>query len=188
MLIGTFVLLHSYQLLLSVKSYRSSTEKKNEKKKTTFCGSSLGVSFLFIIIMSEVERLNRNKQRASFKCNAAASHIESIYALGVSASTESFVIPKFLSACEDLCNYWETFTLENDAMLEAMIELCTEKEFSNNVELEVRNTLLNAKTLAHEFRSTSDVSMAISEVNNNDKPDTEIDNVESVSNPTAEVG
>jgi len=75
-------------------------------------------------------------------------------------------------------------------MLEAMIELGTDCEFSNQVELEVRNTLLNAKALANKFLSSSKFGVAVSEISNNDKPDSGniIDNVESVSNPTVQVG
>ncbi|XP_022179960.1 uncharacterized protein LOC111040377 [Myzus persicae] len=137
--------------------------------------------------MADVERLTRNKQRASCKRDAAASHIEAIYNLGLSASTDHSIIPKFLLAIEDLSEYWATFTLETDTMLEAMIELGTDSEFSNNVELEVRNTLLNAKALANTFRISSDSGVAASDFSNNDKPDV-TDNVESVSNPTAQVG
>ncbi|CAI6359355.1 unnamed protein product [Macrosiphum euphorbiae] len=139
--------------------------------------------------MGDKERLMRNKQRAAVKRDAAASHIESIYALGLSASTDSSVIPKFLIASEDIQNHWETFTLENDTMLEAMIELGTHGEFSNNVELEVRNTLLDVKALANKFRSSSDAGVAASVTSNNDKPGSDIvnDNVDTVSNPTAQL-
>ncbi|CAI6370934.1 unnamed protein product [Macrosiphum euphorbiae] len=139
--------------------------------------------------MGDKERLTRNKQRAAVKRDAAASHIESIYTLGLSASTDSSVIPKFLIASEDIQNHWETFTLENDTMLEAMIELGTHGEFSNNVELEVRNTLLNVKALANKFRSSSDAGVAASVTSNNDKPGSDIvnDNVDSVSNPTTQL-
>ncbi|XP_008179923.1 uncharacterized protein LOC103308408 [Acyrthosiphon pisum] len=140
--------------------------------------------------MGDMERLTRNKQRAAVKRDAAASHIESIYALGLSASTDSSVIPKFLIASEDIQNHWEAFTLENDTMLEAMIELGTHDEFSNNVELEIRNTLLNIKALANKFRSSSDAGVAASVTSNNDKPGSDIvnDNIDTVSNPTAQVG
>lgn len=140
--------------------------------------------------MADVERLNRNKQRASVKRDAAASHIEQIYALGLSTSNDSSAIPKFLIASEDIYDHWAKFTLENDTILETMIELGTDDQFSNNVELEIRNTLLNVKALANKLRSSSDVGVAASDTSNNDKPDSEIvhDNIESVSNPTAQVG
>lgn len=48
--------------------------------------------------MADVERLTRNKQRAPCKRDAAASHIEAIYNLGLSASTDRSIIPKFLLA------------------------------------------------------------------------------------------
>jgi len=41
--------------------------------------------------MGDKERFTRNKQRAAVKRDAAASHIEAIYALGLSASTEPCV-------------------------------------------------------------------------------------------------
>jgi len=140
--------------------------------------------------MSEVERLIRNKQRASLKRDAAASQIEAVHKLGVSASSDSSVIPKFLLAIKDIDEFWAKFTIENDSMLEAMIELGTDQDFVINVELEVRNTLLDAKALANQLRASSGASEATSEVSQNDKslliesgPD-----AESVTNPTAQLG
>lgn len=74
-------------------------------------------------------------------------------------------------------------------MLEAMIELGTDNEFSNNVELEVRSTLINAKSLTQQFR-TSSGSVAASEVSHLEKPsvDQNAPEVESVSNPSARLG
>lgn len=101
--------------------------------------------------MADLERLMRNKQRASVRRDAAASQIEAIYSLGLNASTDSSSISKFLIAANDLDEYWSKFTLENDTMLEAMIELGTDNEFSNNVELEVRSTVISAKSLAQQY-------------------------------------
>lgn len=74
-------------------------------------------------------------------------------------------------------------------MLEAMIELGTDNEFSNNVELEVRNTLINAKSLAQQFR-TSSGSVAASEVSHPKKHSVDQDapEVESMLNPSARLG
>jgi len=79
--------------------------------------------------VADVERLVRNKQRASVRRDAVASQIEAIYNLGLSASNDLSVIPKFLLAVDNLEGYWSKFTLENDTMLEAMIELGTDNEF-----------------------------------------------------------
>jgi len=140
--------------------------------------------------MADIDRLNRDKQRASRKRDAAASLIEAIYSLGITASTDSSSVSKFLLAVEDLQGYWTKFTLENDSLLEAMIELGTEGEFSNNVELEVHSTFINAKALANKFKSSSDSHISVSEASNSDKFDVEViyDNVGSIVNPTAQVG
>jgi len=111
--------------------------------------------------MADLERLSRNKQRASIRRDATASQIEAIYNLGLYVSTNSSFRLKFLIAANDLEGYWSKFTLENDIMLEAMIELGTDKEFSNSVELEVRNTLINAKSLTQQFRTSSGSVAAI---------------------------
>ncbi|KAF0706046.1 Uncharacterized protein FWK35_00037713 [Aphis craccivora] len=124
------------------------------------------------------------------KRDAAASQIEAVYNLGLSASTDSSVIPKFLLAIKDIDEYWSKFTVENDSMLEAMIELGTDKDFVINVEIEVRNTLLSAKALANQLRISSGASEATSEVSQNDKPSL-VDSgpdAESVTNPTAQLG
>ncbi|KAF0748356.1 Reverse transcriptase domain-containing protein [Aphis craccivora] len=119
--------------------------------------------------MADLERLSRNKQRASVRRDAAASQIEAIYNLGLNASTDSSSRSKFLIAADELEGYWSKFILENDTMLEAMIELGTDNEFSNNVELEVRSTLINAKSLTQQFR-TSSGSVTASEVSHPEKP------------------
>jgi len=143
--------------------------------------------------MSETERLTRNKQRASVKRDAAASQIEAVYNLGLSASSDSSdssVVPKFLLAIKDIDEYWSKFTVENDSMLEAMIELGTDQEFAINVEIEVRSTLLSAKALANQLRISSGGSKGTSEVSQNDKPPLTDSgpNAESVTNPTAQLG
>ncbi|XP_050063262.1 uncharacterized protein LOC126552594 [Aphis gossypii] len=137
--------------------------------------------------MADRERLTRNKQRASVRRDAAASQIEAIYNLGLDASTDSSSICKFLIAAKDLEEYWAKFTLENDTMLEAMIELGTDNEFSNNVELEVRRTVISAKSLAQQCRSGS---VPASEVSQPEKPtiDQVSPEVEQVTNPTAQLG
>ena len=81
--------------------------------------------------MADLERLSRNKQRAFVRRDAAVSHIEAIYNLGLKASTDSSSRSKFLIAADDLEGYWSKFLLENDTMLEAMIELGTDNEFSD---------------------------------------------------------
>ncbi|XP_025204443.1 uncharacterized protein LOC112601188 [Melanaphis sacchari] len=136
--------------------------------------------------MADVERLTRDKQRAMRRRDAAASHIEAIYSLGLNASTDSSIIPKFLLAAEDLHSYWTKFTLENDSLLEAMIELGNDDEFSNNVELEVHSTFLNAKALVNKFQSSSDSLGLVSETSVVDKLDG--DNTGLMVNPTAQVG
>uniref|UniRef100_A0A2S2NMQ9 Uncharacterized protein n=1 Tax=Schizaphis graminum TaxID=13262 RepID=A0A2S2NMQ9_SCHGA len=140
--------------------------------------------------MTEVERLNRDKQRASIKRDAAAGQIEAIYNLGLLASTDSSVLSRFLIAIKDIDEYWSKFTVENDSMLEAMIELGTDKDFVVNVEIEVRNTVLNAKALANQLGNSSAASEVTSEVSQNDKssPVYSSPNAESVTNPTAQLG
>uniref|UniRef100_A0A2S2P573 Uncharacterized protein n=2 Tax=Schizaphis graminum TaxID=13262 RepID=A0A2S2P573_SCHGA len=140
--------------------------------------------------MADVDRLNRDKQRAARRRDAAASHIEAIYSLGLTASKDSSCVPKFLLAAEDLQSYWSKFTLENDSLLEAMIELGTESEFSNNVELEVHSTFLNAKALVIQLKSSSDSHISVSEASNSDKLDVAVidDNAGMIVNPTAQVG
>lgn len=140
--------------------------------------------------MADLDRLNRDKQRASRRRDSAASHIEAIYSLGLTASTDSSNIPKFLLAAEDLQSYWSKFTLENDSLLEAMIELGTDDEFSNNVELEVYSTFLNAKALVNKLKSSSDSHSSVSETSNSDKLDVVVmvDDDGVTVNPTAQVG
>jgi len=148
--------------------------------------------FFLIIkhVMADVDRLNRDKQRASRRRDLAASHIEAIYSLGMAASSDSACVPKFLLAAEDLQSYWSKFILENDSLLEAMIELGTDNEFSNNVELEIRSTFLNAKALVNKFKSSSDSHISVSEASNSEKRDVAViaDNAEVTVNPTAQVG
>jgi len=140
--------------------------------------------------MADIDRLNRDKQRASRRRDLAASHIETIYSLGLNASTGSSIVPKFLLAAEDLHSYWSKFTLENDSFLEALIELGTDDEFSNNVELEVHSTFLNVKALVNKFKSSSSSHMSVSEASNSDKLEVAalVDNAEVTVNPTAQVG
>ncbi|KAF0736570.1 Integrase catalytic domain-containing protein, partial [Aphis craccivora] len=140
--------------------------------------------------MADLDRLNRDKQRASRRRDSAASHIEAIYSLGLKALTDSSNIPKFLLAAEDLQSYWSKFTLENDSLLEALIELGTDGEFSNNVELEVHSTFLNAKALVNKLKSSSDGHRSVSEASNSDKIDmvVMVDNDGVTVNPTAQVG
>lgn len=132
------------------------------------CLSCILLFFQFVIIMANVDRLTRDKQRASRRRDAAASYIEVIYSLGLAASTDNSSVPKFLLAAEELQSYWSKFTLENDSLLETMIELGIESEFSNNIELEVHNTFLNAKALANKCKASSDSHISVSEASNSD--------------------
>jgi len=57
---------------------------------------------LFFFYHGDNERLNRNKQRAVLKRDAAANQIKAIYNLGMVASKDTAQVPKFLIALEDL--------------------------------------------------------------------------------------
>jgi len=114
--------------------------------------------------MGDVERFTHNKQRAILKRDAAASQIEAIYGLGLKASNDSTALQRFLLAIEDIDDFWAKFLVENDSVLEAMIALDMVGDISNNVELEVRSTLVSAKTLPSQLRCGSTPSSGDSSI------------------------
>jgi len=97
----------------------------------------------------------RLKKRALAKRSALADRIKSIFDLGVSSETDLGARQRFLIAVNDLSDLWDKFLIENDAVLEALIELGEDQEFSSAEELEANKMLVSAKALASRFSSLS---------------------------------
>lgn len=101
------------------------------------------------------DRLVRSKKRALAKRSALVDRIKSIFDLGVSSETDLGARQRFLIAVNDLSDLWDKFLIENDAVLEALIELGEDQEFSSAEELEANKMWVSAKALASQFSSLS---------------------------------
>jgi len=58
---------------------------------------------------------------------------------------------KFLISVDDLAGLLGKFVIENDAVLDALIELDEEQDFSSSVEIEANEMVVSAKVLASNF-------------------------------------
>ncbi|XP_025204843.1 uncharacterized protein LOC112601423 [Melanaphis sacchari] len=104
------------------------------------------------------DRAKRSKKRALAKRATVVDRIKSIFDLGVSGESDPIARQKFLIAVDDLTDLWGKFVIENDAVLEALIELGEEDNFSSSVEVETNEILVSARAMANRFSSVSNKS------------------------------
>lgn len=103
--------------------------------------------------MMDGQRAIRAKIRALAKRTAVIDRIKSILDLGISCESDVDARQRFLIAVNDLSGLWDKFVIENDAVLDALIELDEGQDFSSSEELEANRMLVSAKALASRFSS-----------------------------------
>ncbi|KAF0754056.1 Uncharacterized protein FWK35_00018224 [Aphis craccivora] len=111
----------------------------------------------------DVDRLKRTKNRAMVKRTAIVNRIKSIWDLGLSGESDLNARQRFLISINDLSDLWGKFVVENDAILDALIELGEEADFSHSVEIETNEMVILAKAMAINFSSTSGLSGGVVE-------------------------
>lgn len=105
----------------------------------------------------EENRLKRAKNRALVKRTAIVSRIKSVLDLGLSGESDLSARQRFLISVNDLSDLWGKFVVENDAVLDALVDLGEEAEFSSSVEIEANEMVVSAKALAINFSSSSNL-------------------------------
>jgi len=60
-----------------------------------------------------------------------------------------------LISVNDLTDLWGKFVIKNDAVLDALIDLGEEEQFSSSTEIETNDLLVSAKAMANRFSSSS---------------------------------
>lgn len=106
------------------------------------------------------DRLKRTKNRAMVKRTAIVNRIKSILDLGLSGESDSNARQRFLISTNDLADLWGKFVV---AVLDALIELGEEADFSHSVEIETNEMVISAKAMAINFSSTSGLSGGVVE-------------------------
>jgi len=109
------------------------------------------------------DRLKRTKKRAMVKRTAIVNCIKSILDLGLSGESDLNARQRFLISINDLSDLWRKFVVENDAVLDALIELGEEANFSHLVEIETNEMVISAKAMAINLSSTSGLSGGVVE-------------------------
>uniref|UniRef100_A0A2S2PC00 Uncharacterized protein n=1 Tax=Schizaphis graminum TaxID=13262 RepID=A0A2S2PC00_SCHGA len=102
-------------------------------------------------------RVKRSKNRALAKRTAILDRIKSIFDLGLSGESDLNARQRFLISVNDLTDLWAKFVVENDAFLDALIELGEEGDFSSSVEIEANEMVVSVKALAIRFSSSSNI-------------------------------
>ena len=100
------------------------------------------------------DRATRTKRRALAKRATVVDRIKSVFDLGVSGESDLIARQKFLIAVNDLTDLWGKFVIENDAVLDALIDLGEEEQFSSSTEIETNDLLVSAKAMANRFSSS----------------------------------
>lgn len=81
------------------------------------------------------ERLLRSKKRALVKRAAVFNCIKAVFDLGTLSESDMDARDQFLVAVNDLTDLWSKFVIENNAVLDAMVDLNEDQSFSNSTEL-----------------------------------------------------
>jgi len=103
------------------------------------------------------DRATRAKKRALARRAAAVERIKSVYDLGLSGESDPIARQKFIISVNDLTDLWAKFVIENDAVLDALIDLDEEHDFSPAVEVETNEVVVSAKALANRFSSVLNI-------------------------------
>lgn len=107
--------------------------------------------------MMDKDRAIRAKKLALARRATAVERIKSVYDLGLSGESHPIARQKFLISVNDLTDLWGIFVIENDAVLDASIDLDEEHDFSPAVEVETNEVVVSAKALAIRFSSVLNI-------------------------------
>lgn len=109
--------------------------------------------------MMDKDRATRAKIRALARPTAVVERIKSVHDLGLSGESDPIARQKFLISVNDLTDLWGKFVIENDAVLDALIDLNEEHDFSHAVEVETNEVIVSAKALANRFSSVLNIPL-----------------------------
>jgi len=98
------------------------------------------------------DRATRAKGRALARRAAAVECIKSVHDLGLSGESDPIARQKFIISVNYLTDLWAKFVIENDAVLDALIDLDEEHDFSPAVEVETNEVVVSAKLWQTGFR------------------------------------
>lgn len=102
----------------------------------------------------EGDRLARLKTRAIIKRSSVIAIIRSVNSLALRASSEPQVIPEFLSAVLDLDTLWAQFKSEDESVLDYLIGMNKEDDYSPDLTAEVRALIHSSKAIATKLATT----------------------------------
>jgi hypothetical protein len=102
----------------------------------------------------ESERLGRLKARAIIKWSSVISIIRSINFLAARTSTEPELIPEFLSVVLDLDTLWAQSKSEDESVLDYLIGMNREDDYSPDFMAEVRALIHSSKAIATKLAPT----------------------------------
>lgn len=87
------------------------------------------------------------------KLNTTVSRIQGIYEQTKSITSDGSNVQQFLLAAADVDTLWQTFLVENEALLDALLELSSEDEYFPDQEGQIRSMVLAIKTAAIDLSS-----------------------------------
>ncbi|XP_022160333.1 uncharacterized protein LOC111026542 [Myzus persicae] len=76
---------------------------------------------------------------------------------GLSGESDLSARQRFLISINDLSDLWGKFVVENDAVLDALVDLGEEAEFLTSVEIEANEMVVSARALAINFSSSLNI-------------------------------
>lgn len=111
----------------------------------------------------DVRALERVKKRTIKTRDTTIHRIKNIHILSTQLVAEPNLIPKYLVAVGDLDFLWESFQIQNQAVLDALLDLGLDEEFSITLEAEVRSLYIEAIAEAEKHKTTSNAGSICNE-------------------------
>lgn len=100
---------------------------------------------------AEDRRLARSRVRAERRRDAAIASIRTIHALSERVASEPGIAPRFKVVAGDLESLWSTVKMEDESVLDTLVLLGIEDEFSDTLQFEIRVLVADIKVCFAKF-------------------------------------
>ncbi|CAI6374781.1 unnamed protein product [Macrosiphum euphorbiae] len=99
----------------------------------------------------EVARVKRLKRSCEVKRKSYVNIIRAVHSVAVRSAEDTSVVPQLLVMVESLDHLWSSFTIEDEALLNYLLDLELDNEYPDTEGVEMFELVSFSKATAHRF-------------------------------------
>lgn len=99
----------------------------------------------------EIARINRLRKKAIMRCDICLKRVKAMHAIALQCEGNIGLISQLEILLEDVDEIWTEFTAENETLINCLIDLDMEAEYSESQVIEMREFISFSKAIARKF-------------------------------------